>query len=355
MSSKLEITRELAERIRKEMSCGKSTINTMDELRAILAAPVVERQQCVVRRFDIQAGDGPGIYTYEDPKGEWVNFEDVAELQATAAPELAELQAQYEQLIADCWAACGGNGPANREDLLSALRLMNEADDESEAAIAQLTAEIESIKAQLVLTEESNAGLSSTISADVIAYTALRDERDALIERLKGGRSDVLPCDVRLPPDTTIRLGNTVESLMRCIELRKTRPDCDRRFNDSTPEPVVTLSDHKKGLSAYADHIEILKNQLQLASQPAPVSDNRPVAYMRNEGTPNNLIKCTFACPGAFGVYRQPAPVSVALDEGVEFEKWWCRTPVLRKGKLQIAQEAWEARACLDKIKELNQ
>jgi cobalamin-dependent methionine synthase I len=50
----------------------------------------------------------------------------------------------------------------------------------------------------------------------------------------------------------------------------------------------------------------------------------------------------------------QPAPVSVVLDEGVEFEKWWCRTPVLRKGKLQIAQEAWEARACLDKVKELN-
>jgi len=50
-----------------------------------------------------------------------------------------------------------------------------------------------------------------------------------------------------------------------------------------------------------------------------------------------------------------PAPVAVALDENVEFEKWWCRTPVLRKGRLQIAQEAWEARARLDKVKELNQ
>lgn len=43
-----------------------------------------------------------------------------------------------------------------------------------------------------------------------------------------------------------------------------------------------------------------------------------------------------------------PAPVAVAVDEGVEFEKWWCRTPALRKSKLQMAQEAWEARACLD-------
>lgn len=50
-----------------------------------------------------------------------------------------------------------------------------------------------------------------------------------------------------------------------------------------------------------------------------------------------------------------PAPVAVQLDENVEFEKWWCRTPFLRKGKLQIAQEAWQARACLDKVKELNQ
>jgi hypothetical protein len=50
-----------------------------------------------------------------------------------------------------------------------------------------------------------------------------------------------------------------------------------------------------------------------------------------------------------------PAPVSVVLDENVEFEKWWLRTPVLRKGKLQIAQEAWEARASLDKVKEPNQ
>lgn len=44
-----------------------------------------------------------------------------------------------------------------------------------------------------------------------------------------------------------------------------------------------------------------------------------------------------------------PAPVSVVLDENVEFEKWWCRTPVLCKSRIQIAQEAWEARAALTK------
>lgn len=37
-------------------------------------------------------------------------------------------------------------------------------------------------------------------------------------------------------------------------------------------------------------------------------SPEHPAAYMRNEGTPNNLVKCTFTCPGAFGVYRHPVP-----------------------------------------------
>lgn len=50
-----------------------------------------------------------------------------------------------------------------------------------------------------------------------------------------------------------------------------------------------------------------------------------------------------------------PTSVVMVLDESVEFEKWWHRTPILRKGKLQIAQEAWQARACLGKIEELNQ
>lgn len=35
--------------------------------------------------------------------------------------------------------------------------------------------------------------------------------------------------------------------------------------------------------------------------------EENPIAYMRNEGEPNNLVKCTFACPGAFGVYAKRA------------------------------------------------
>lgn len=46
---------------------------------------------------------------------------------------------------------------------------------------------------------------------------------------------------------------------------------------------------------------------------------------------------------------RAPAPVAVSIDDNVEFEKWWMSTPILRKQKIQIAQEAWFARASLSK------
>ena len=46
---------------------------------------------------------------------------------------------------------------------------------------------------------------------------------------------------------------------------------------------------------------------------------------------------------------EQPAPVAVVIDDNVEFEKWWMSTPILRKQKIQIAQEAWFARSNLSK------
>ena len=51
---------------------------------------------------------------------------------------------------------------------------------------------------------------------------------------------------------------------------------------------------------------------------------------------------CPICGPGA-----QPQGKSVAIDDNVEFEKWWMSTPILRKQKIQIAQEAWFARAKL--------
>ena len=125
-------------------------------------------------------------------------------------------------------------------------------------------------------------------------------------------------------------------------------------------------------LNPYADFATHDRLRALLA---APVVERQPFFYgiMQPDGKPHYSELCVSGEASDLesevesmnedgdGGYRvvalyasQPAPVSVVLDEGVEFEKWWCHTPVLRKGKLQIAQEAWEARACLDKIKELN-
>lgn len=52
-------------------------------------------------------------------------------------------------------------------------------------------------------------------------------------------RQDVLPCDVRVAPATTIRKGCKIETLMQCIQLREGRPDRDCQFRDSPLAPVA--------------------------------------------------------------------------------------------------------------------
>lgn len=54
-------------------------------------------------------------------------------------------------------------------------------------------------------------------------------------------RQDVLPCDVRVAPATTIRKGCKVETLMQCIQLRKGEPDKFTRFSDSPTAPVAVV------------------------------------------------------------------------------------------------------------------
>lgn len=82
------------------------------------------------------------------------------------------------------------------------------------------------------------------------------------------------------------------------------------------------------------------------------VERQEPVVYLRNEGIPNNLVLCTFTCPGAFGVYRRPTLAALSLPERRQPKHYWGRP-----GKLtavsRAAAEEWNA--CLDAVKELNQ
>lgn len=54
-------------------------------------------------------------------------------------------------------------------------------------------------------------------------------------------RLDVLPCDVRVAPATTIRKGCKVETLMQCIELRKGQPPEFTVFKSSSPPELAEL------------------------------------------------------------------------------------------------------------------
>lgn len=68
-----------------------------------------------------------------------------------------------------------------------------------------------------------------------------------------------------------------------------------------------------------------------LYAAPLSPDHSEPVAYMRNEGTPSNLVKCGFTDQGAFGVYRGPVSRSALIDhsggagEAVLPERDWAK------------------------------
>lgn len=66
-------------------------------------------------------------------------------------------------LIAECWAACGGNGPATKEELLSALRLMNEVEDEQEQRLANQQALLAKVINSGALSDDQHEELETDI------------------------------------------------------------------------------------------------------------------------------------------------------------------------------------------------
>ena len=183
---------------------------------------------------------------------------------------------------------------------------------------------------------QANQGQAVVLQTDHVAHVAELQatiaQQAADIERLKGGQGE--PVITILQPDPYDERGG---AWMSNQDLRK-------------------LEALPVGTKLYT-------------SQPMLLSDNRPVAYMRNEGIPNNLIKCTFACPGAFGVYRQPTPVSEVAPDGwklVPLEPTPEMVAVLKarlivtsRGSIlsagvSLADAIAAAPVYLDKVKELN-
>lgn len=99
MSSKIEVSRELADRLTSKASCIRR--EAMKELRILLAAPVVERQDHVAeveREFDNDCGHVHLLQDLPDGTKLYAAPPELAELQAT----IARLKAENERLQATC-------------------------------------------------------------------------------------------------------------------------------------------------------------------------------------------------------------------------------------------------------------
>lgn len=93
------------------------------------------------------------------------------------------------------------------------------------------------------------------------------------------------------------------------VERQDSKNQCDGCM---AGKPLENGNRHRMGSGAYPDFMSCTARLY--TSPPAPVAPEEPIAYMRNEGKPNNLVKCTFACPGAFGVYAHSSKDTDRLD-----------------------------------------
>lgn len=108
----------------------------------------------------------------------------------------------------------------------------------------------------------------------------------------------------------------------------------------------------------------------------APVVERQePVAWLTKcklsglfeQAEPNEKASNPDHWTDAFPVFASPpAPVAVVLDERAAFESWAqdndrfgtsrnCSSSNYDEADTQQAWETWQARACLDKVKEMNQ
>ena len=94
---------------------------------------------------------------------------------------------EVERLIAECWAACGGNGPTTREGLLLALKLMDEADDVQSSEVERLRAENKDYKEGQERYEQLCAELRDQLAG-------LRKAAGAVMDGFIEG-AQVHPCD----------------------------------------------------------------------------------------------------------------------------------------------------------------
>lgn len=196
----------LLERISKDSTVSMAQL---DQIRQILEAPVPPAGDVEVLGYAIK--DYP--YSLRHSRAELnkltIPFSDNQIVELVDRDHVTRLNAELNQLITDCWQACGGNGPASHDDLLTVLRLMNEAEDELSAERDRLLADLRvmtaarnSLRSQVNVLEvsekelnqeanglQSECGrLKSRSDKHWRALIDMRDERDALQSELTKAR-----------------------------------------------------------------------------------------------------------------------------------------------------------------------
>ena len=216
------------------------------------------------------------------------------------------------------------------------------------------------------------------------ACTACNGIAAPVVERQQA----ILPCDVKVAPNTTIKKGCKVETLLGCIELRKGQPDKFTRFKNTAPPELAELQatiaqlESKLNRAINLDferraEIERLKGgqgepvawandqQLLLCSKsPREDQPNNPMLHNLPRNIAGSSLKTDYCNTPLFT--SQPAPVSVDLSELREYHakavynlKGYADDAGLRDSDIKhyTKRAAFHEGmvALIDKVKELNQ
>jgi hypothetical protein len=388
MSSKIEVSREKLESLIAK-AYGEKLGNPdveLDELRALLAAPVVDPNAHLPHKVenlsDFLYRTGAPVIERQDVFG-CIDAEVRKEVQGVydAYATVNASQVVERQPVAFSWVVVSPDGKEFSELQSSEDAAKDLAHDMDGDLHPDHTGGRHEIKAVYTATPEL-AELQA-LSADALAVNkTLNQQMDALqatIAQLESKLNRAINLDFeRRAEIERLKGGQGVAG----------RRERFQKWVLATKHPVLGFLDGH--WLARGDDREGYANEYvqglwvafkEFTSQPAPTPRQEPVAYMRNEGTPNNLVKCTFMCPGAFGVYRQqPAPVSAVHPfadkvirklqrfqectddgQGADIGRHWfdLLTQLGLLNRVQRSPALWEitqqGEDCLDNVKELNQ
>lgn len=364
MSSKIDgVPRELLEVIANSSERTFTEINAaIQQAREILAAPVVERQPVAYEK-----PNSANYYGHSSAYIDWKYSKDtmalVEHLESvidavpdgplyTAPPELAELQEslRLEQDACESW-----------KD--TAFKL-HEKEAELQATIAQLETKLNNaINLDFDRREELAKLTAAPANAALIKdLTEIIDRQSAEIERLKGEAVAQKYDDTLLPFVALMRkelhsndskgdrpgwLSMSADTCLLEIiyHFGKLQASVKRGDGDGMSEYGADVANMCMMLLDICGVLSLVDIKTQPVSSASALLKEASDWIKMNSFGGTDAIDLWERLDLATVETTQPTPASVAPNESAEFEKWWTSIGVLKKNKLQIAQEAWQASA----------